>query len=134
MERASKVLSKLTSGDGAIDLQAVALAAWPQAVGKTIAARTRPARMVRTRLIVEVEDVIWQRQLFSLTRQICANLARHLGPGIVDDVEFRVAPRRREPQRAEAAQPARAMTDDAEQIDDPGLRRIYKIARKKALA
>jgi hypothetical protein len=133
MERASRLIGKLTSGDGPIDFDSLARAAWPQAVGKKIAARARASRMVRTRLIVEVEDKTWQRQLLSLTGQILANLEKQLGRGIVEDLEFRVMPPRREPQRAEAAQPLLASLDDADQIADAGLRRIYKNARKRAI-
>jgi hypothetical protein len=130
MERASRFLGKLT---GLIDIDELARAAWPMAVGKKVAARTRPARMVRTRLIVEVEDLVWKKQLFTLSKQILANLERHLGQGIVDDLEFRIMPPRRDPQRAEMAQPSRA-ADDADQIADPIMRNMYKLARKKALA
>jgi hypothetical protein len=134
MERVSRLISRLASGGSAIDTAELARAVWPAAVGRTIAARTRPGRMVRTRLIVEVEDVTWQRQLFALSGQILSSLARQLGQGVIEDVEFRVVPRRRESQRAEVAQPALALTDEADQIADPGLRRIYRNARKKALA
>jgi len=131
MERASRFLGKLT---GPIDIDDLARAAWPLAVGKKVAARTRPARMVRTRLIVEVEDLIWKKQLFTLSRQILTNLERHLGQGIVEGLEFRVMPPRRDAQRAEVAQPALAALDDADQIADPVMRNMYKLARKKALA
>lgn len=130
MERASRFLGKLT---GPIDVDDLARAAWPLAVGKKVAARTRPARMVRTRLIVEVEDLVWKKQLFTLSKQILTNLERHLGAGIVDDLEFRIMPPRRDPQRAEVAQRSRA-DDDADQIADPTMRNMYKLARKKALA
>ncbi len=130
MERASRFLGKLT---GPIDIDDLARAAWPLAVGKKVAARTRPARMVRTRLIVEVEDLVWKKQLFTLSKQILTNLEQHLGQGIVDDLEFRIMPPRRDPQRAEVAQPSRAV-DDADQIADPTMRNMYKLARKKALA
>jgi Dna[CI] antecedent, DciA len=134
MERASRLIGRLTSAGDAIDAEGLARAAWPMAVGKKIATRTRLARMVRTRLIVEVEDLTWKRQLFALSGQILANLERHLGQGIVEDLEFRVIPPRRESQRAEVAQPALAALDEADQIADPVLRNIYKCARKKALA
>lgn len=134
MERASRLIGKLTSGGGPIDLDDLARAAWPLAVGKKIAARTRPARMVRSRLIVEVEDLIWKKQLFTLSRQILWNLERHLGQGVVEDLEFRVMPPRRDAQRAQVAQPAPAIPDEADQIADPVLRHIYKSARKRALA
>ena len=131
MERASRLIGKLS---GPIDLDDLARAAWPLAVGKKVAARTRPARMVRTRLIVEVEDPVWRNQLFTLSRQILTNLERHLGPGIVEDLEFRVIPPRRDAQRAEVAQPALAALDDADQIADPLMRKMYKLARKRAMA
>jgi hypothetical protein len=131
MERASRLIGKLT---GPIDIDDLARAAWPLAVGKKVAARTRPARMVRTRLIVEVEDPIWKKQLFALSRQILANLERHLGQGIVEDLEFRVMPPRRDAQRAEVAQPAAKDFDEADQIGDRTMRNMYKQARKKALA
>jgi hypothetical protein len=57
----------------------------------------RPAKLVRTRLVVEVEDQTWQRQLFALTPHILNNLDRTLGRGLVEDPEFRIVPRRREP-------------------------------------
>jgi predicted nucleic acid-binding Zn ribbon protein len=111
----------------------LACAAWPQAVGKRIAAHTRASRMVRTRLIVEVEDFIWQRQLFALTPYILRNLEKSVGGGLVEDLEFRIVPRRREPQRAAQAVPA-LVPDEADGIADPVLRGIYKASRKKAHA
>jgi hypothetical protein len=89
--------------------------------------------MVRSRLIVEVEDVIWQRQLFGLSHQIVRNLARSLGAGLVEEVEFRVSPRKREPERARVAAPGLA-ADEADGIADPVLRGIYRASRKKAQA
>lgn len=133
MERASRVIGKLTSRGGPIDFERLACAAWPLSVGKKVASRTHAARMVRTRLIVEVEDDQWKRQLLTLSGQILGNLEKHLGKGVVEDLEFRVIPPRRESQRAEVAQPARA-SDDADLIADPVLRNIYRTARKKALA
>lgn len=134
MERASRLFAKLSAGNGPLDPDGLVRAAWPLAVGKKVAARTRPGRMVRTRLIVEVEDLTWKRQLFTLSRQILTNLERHLGPGMVEHLEFRVMPARREPQRAETATAAVAASDEADQIADPVMRRMYKMARKKALA
>jgi predicted nucleic acid-binding Zn ribbon protein len=124
-----------------ISAEELAIAAWPDAVGKKLAAHTRAARMVRTRLVVEVEDATWQRQLFTLSRHILGNLEKSLGRGLVEDVEFRVVPRRREPQRAQQAisiageNPTGALlADDADGIADPVMRGIYKASRKKAQA
>jgi predicted nucleic acid-binding Zn ribbon protein len=110
----------------------MALAAWPDAVGKRIASHTRAAKLVRTRLVVEVEDATWQRNLWSLSGQILRNLQKALGPEMVDDVEFRIIPRRRDPEIARASMPA--LIDDADAIDDPILRDLYKLSRKKAQA
>jgi predicted nucleic acid-binding Zn ribbon protein len=138
MERASKLIQRLRLPGETITGEELACSAWADSVGKKIAEHTRAARMVRTRLIVEVEDRIWQRQLFGLSRQILANLAERIGPGIVDDLEFRIMPwqaevvavARKEPQRAEHAAPA--VTDEAELIADPVLRNLYKASRQRA--
>src|SRR5215471_961703 len=136
MERASKLIRQLSISGDIITPEQMALAVWPEAVGKRIASHTRAAKLVRTRLVVEVEDITWQRQLFALTPFIVRNLAKSLGEGLVDDLEFRVLPRRREPMRADhstgAAMPLFA--DDADGIQDPVLRDIYKRSRKRALA
>ena len=136
MERASRVIRQLSLSGEIITPEQMALAVWADAVGKKIAAHTRAAKLVRKRLVVEVEDITWQRQLFALTHFIVRNLAKDLGPGMVEDVEFRVVPRRRGPDRALSATPDAAplFADDADAIADPLLRDIYKLSRKKALA
>ena len=133
MERASKLLTALRLPGDSIPAEQLACAAWPTAVGAKVAGHTRASRMVRNRLIVEVEDKTWQRQLFALTPHILNNLARHLGPGVVGDLEFRIVPRRRGPQRAEQSA-ATLPKDEAEAIADPVLRGIYKASRRKELA
>ncbi|MBV9504451.1 MAG: DUF721 domain-containing protein [Acidobacteriia bacterium] len=133
MERASKLIRGLRLPSETITAEELVCRAWAGAVGKKIADHTRAARMVRTRLIVEVEDRIWQRQLFALSRQILANLEKQIGAGVVDDLEFRiVALVRRGPQRAAA--PTATGEDDGDFIPDPVLRGIYKAARMKAQA
>jgi len=135
MERASKVIRKLSLSGDIITPERMALAVWPDAVGKKIAAYTRPVKLVRTRLVVEVEDKTWQRQLFSLTHFIVRNLAKDLGGGMVEDIEFRVVPRRRDPARALSVDGVPPLfADDADAIADPVLRDLYKLSRKKALA
>lgn len=133
MERASKLIRGLRLPGDTITVDELACAAWPNAVGKKIASHTRAAKLVRNRLVVEVEDRVWQRQLFALTGQIVRNLERHLGPGLVEEMEFRIVPRRREPQRADEAVPV-LFRDEADGIEDPVLRGIFKASRKKALA
>jgi hypothetical protein len=83
--------------------------------------------------VVEVEDETWRNNLWSLRYQILKNLEKCLGPDIVGDLEFRVMPLRREPQRADAV-PLTLVNplDEANAIADPGLRRNYRRARALA--
>ena len=133
MERASKVIRGLGLSGDTLSTEELVCAAWPEAVGKRIASHTRAARLVRTKLVIEVEDIIWQRQLFTLSYQILRNLTKGIGQGIVDDIEFKIVPRRREPARAKVAMPT-PLFDEADAIADPVLRDIYRMSRRKALA
>ena len=136
MERASKLIRQLSLSGDIITPEQMALAVWPEAVGKRIASHTRAAKLVRTRLVVEVEDITWQRQLFALTPFIVRNLAKSLGAGLVEDLEFRVIPRRRDAIRAQRStnDVPPLFADDADAIADPVMRDLYKLSRKKALA
>ena len=132
MERAGRVLAKLKLSSHGITSEQLATAAWPAAVGERIAARCVAAQLVRSRLIVEVPDSTWQRQLWTMRTQVLARLESVLGSRIVDEVEFRVVPPRRQPARAESLQ--QVPVDDADSIRDPLMRNLYKEARKKATA
>jgi len=140
MEPACKFIRGLGLPGERLSAEEVACAVWARAAGTKVAAHTRAAKLVRTRLVVEVEDATWQRQLHSLRGWILRNLQRFLGEGVVEELEFRVMPRRREPQRAQEAAPAlisqdaTGIYDDAAGIADPVLRRIYRANRKKATA
>src|SRR5206468_6969715 len=87
MERASKLIRGLPLSGGTMTGEELACAAWANAVGKKIATHTRAARLVRTKLVVEVEDKVWQRQLFALTWQILRNLDKAVGPGLIEELE-----------------------------------------------
>jgi hypothetical protein len=89
--------------------------------------------LVRGSLIVEVEDGIWQKQLFYLRFQILAKLQEVVGAGVITAVEFRIGTPRRPPQPALSLNASKPL-DDADGIADPGMRIVYKQARKKASA
>lgn len=131
MERASKFIRDLRLPQDAISPEELACAAWPEAVGKKVARHTRAVKLVRKRLVIEVEDTVWQHQLFTLSPLILRALAKILGTGLVEETYFKVAPRRREPQRAMHAA-AGLFADEAESIEDPVMRGIYRAARKRA--
>lgn len=139
MERAARLIQKNRDSRQVLTEEELVRAVWPEAVGKAIAAHTSGLRLVRTTLVVEVGDVIWQRQLHSLTRQIVERLRKITGNDNIQDVEFRIAIPRRPAQRAESpdsgiAQDPQRATDEAERIQDPMLRKVYRMSRKKATA
>ena len=128
MERAGKTIVKLKSVPG-ISAEQLACAAWPEAVGKTVAAHTTATTLVRSRLIVAVEDSTWQRQLFSMRNQIVTCLQKVLGDDLVLEVEFRIGVRKRPPQVAVSAS-----ATGAEAIVDPVFRLIYQQSKKRAIS
>jgi hypothetical protein len=133
MERASRLLGKLKFPGDSISSEELVCAAWSDVVGKRIARHARAERMVRTRLIVAVDDDVWRRQLFTMSRMIVGRLTERLGQPLVEDIEFRVAPAKRSPQRAERSS-EKIPEDEADRIEDPGLRRLYINARRRELA
>jgi hypothetical protein len=134
MERAGRTIGKLSRARQVMTGEDLARTAWPQAVGKKIAAYTSAVALVRKCLVVEVEDMVWQRQLNTLRGQIIKNLVDILGPGLVEDLALRPMRPRRMPQRAESPRRETFPVDEADAIRDPQLRRVYKISRKKATA
>ena len=132
MERAGKTLARLKLSK-TISVEELACAAWPEAVGATIARYAAPIALVRNKLVVEVEDASWQQPLFQLESQILKRIAEVLGTGVVRDLEIRIARQRRPPQRATQLT-ATPSIDDADRIQDAGLRMVYKQARRKATA
>lgn len=134
MESASRYFGKIDSAERPLSAEQLACSAWAGAVGKKIATRTRAAKLVRTSLVVEVEDRLWQRNLFGLSKQILSNLDKKIGRGIVDCLEFRIVPYRIQPKRAAASVAKVGTTDEADRIADPILRHNYKVARHKEIA
>jgi len=139
MERAAHLIQKNKLSKKVFSEEDLTRAVWPAAVGKAIAAHTSRLTLVRSTLVVEVEDAIWQRQLFTLRGQILSRLQRVTGSTtLVEDLEFRIALRRRQPQRAESRQSPATQTalpyDEADSIQDAVLKKVYRLSRKKATA
>ena len=132
MDQPSRIIARWSGVSDVITSERIACGAWKKAVGKRLGERTRAVKLVRDRLVVEVEDEIWRRNLWSLRYQILKNLEKAIGPDIVADVEFRVMPPRREPQRETL--PALRPFDEASEIADPGMRRIFIKARQREIA
>lgn len=135
MDQASRIIAQWTGVSDVINHERIACGAWKKAVGKTIALRTRALKLVRTTLVVEVEDELWKKNLWSLRYQILRNLERAIGPEIVSAIELRVMPVRVGPRRdSESRLALEIPLDDADAIADPGLRRIYRASKRRQSA
>ncbi len=142
MERAGRLLAKFRLPANAVTPEERARAAWAAAVGPKIADKTRVFGLVRNTLVVEVEDIVWQKQLTTLRGQILANLRAALGAGEVTSIDLRpMIPRRSVQSETESRQtldgaqtrlgPQRA-TVLIEGIRDPVLGIVYRNAQKRA--
>lgn len=139
MDQASRILAKWTTpsdtDESLVSRERLVLGSWKKAVGKRLSDRARALKLVRERLVVGVDDEIWQKNLRGMRFQIMKNLDAAVGPGMVKEIEFRVLPRRMEPQRAgSGALVSLVAPDESDAIADPGLRRIYRNARRRETA
>lgn len=140
MDQASRILAKWAgaseTGTELVSHERLAVGAWKKAVGKRLADRARAIKLVRDRLVVGVDDEVWQKNLWGLRFQILKNLEAAIGPGIVASVEFRILPQKIEPQRAASTGRDAVLqpVDEADLIADPGLRRIYRNSRRRETA
>jgi hypothetical protein len=125
MQRAGQLIGKMKLPPKVADAESRVRAAWPAAAGKKIARHTLAVALVRDTLVVEVGDLVWQRQLNTLRHFLLRNLRRELGETLVKQIDFRPMLKRREPQRAETARPADA-------IQDPVLALLYDRMRRGA--
>src|SRR5215469_3150559 len=123
MDPASRIIARWPDVSDVISHERIVCGAWKGAVGKKVAQRTRAVKLVRTTLVVEVEDDMWKKNLWGLRFQILKNLAKAVGTEIVTDIELRIMPQRVGPQRAESVERVDALPDEADSIADPGLRR-----------
>ncbi len=138
MERAARLVKGIKQSKEIFTDDDLARAIWPAAVGKAIAAHTSRLKLVRTTLVVEVEDAIWQRQLYPLTSQILQRIKKVTGSDSVQDIEFRLAVPRRQPARAATrdtlAASSSEVPDESDAIADPVLKKLYRLSRRKATA
>ena len=62
---------------------------WPSASASPTA--HRGVNLAGSRLVVQVEDSVWQSQLFAMRNQILARIEQALGQRVVQTLEFKVA-------------------------------------------
>ncbi|MBI3697271.1 MAG: DUF721 domain-containing protein [Acidobacteria bacterium] len=134
MESAARLLPQVYRklARQAADEEALLLGLWPVVVGARVAARTRAVRLFGATLIVETVAQDWRKQLARMTHEIVARLNDAAGKEVVRDVEFRVAVGAKPLPVARAA--SASGFDEAAEIADPHLRRIYRQSKRRAQA
>ena len=81
------------AGDTKEIRETAAVVAWNHVAGEGLRQQTAPIGLQHQRLIVAVMDVIWRRQLESMSGQLLFRLNSLLGRGVVTFIEFQVDPR-----------------------------------------
>ena len=111
----------------------LARAAWRAAVGDRIEAHARFRELIRDRIVVEVDDHVWQSQMHTLEHQILGKLQRLLGKVVARQIEYRIAIPRPTAQLEDGSGFRLAVVDpEAARISDPGLRRMYVRSKRRA--
>ena len=77
----------------------------------------------------EIKSIVMPLPPLAEQTRIVAEVERRLS--VVEELEFKIVPRRREPARAATSTP---LLDEAEAIEDPVLRDIYRASRKRSQA
>jgi predicted nucleic acid-binding Zn ribbon protein len=128
LERAGSLIGKLKLSKEMADPETRARAAWTLAAGKKIAEHTLASALVRGTLVVEVTDIVWQKQLNALRHFLLRNLKDALGEDLVTEIDFRPMPPRRKPQRAETV---RQKPAGSEGIQDPVMAMLYRQSKRR---
>jgi len=90
----ARLLPKLLNATGANPEMAEVAAkiAWTRAAGDGLRRHAIPFRLFHKTLVVSVADIIWQRQMQSMSAELISRINRLLGREVVEDIEFRIDP------------------------------------------
>ncbi len=73
--------------------EAACIAAWKHIVGEPLGSHAVPVQLQNKKLVVIVEDNIWQRQLEQMRGQLLLRLNSLLGQPLVKSIELRIDPK-----------------------------------------
>jgi predicted nucleic acid-binding Zn ribbon protein len=112
--------------------EAACMAAWKHIVGPGLVSHAVPVQLQNQKLIVAVEDSIWQRQLEQMRGQLLYRLNALLGQPLVKSIELRIDPNtlakargtQEKKERAEYTIPGELLAAAAG-IEDVELRRAF---------
>ena len=90
----ARLLPKLLNATGANPEMAeiAAKLAWTRAAGEGLRRHAIPFRLFRQTLVVSVADIIWQRQMQSMSAELISRINKLLGREVVAEIEFRIDP------------------------------------------
>jgi predicted nucleic acid-binding Zn ribbon protein len=91
--RLGEALDRLVQSMGAPSVTALEkiFGNWPGVVGPEVAQHSKPVRLDRDQLTVEVDDPAWASQLRWMSAQVLAALDREVGEGTVKGLKVRVS-------------------------------------------
>lgn len=143
----ARLLPKLLNATGANPEMAeiAAKLAWSRAAGDGLRRHAIPFRLFRKTLVVSVADVIWQRQMNSMSAELISRINRLLDREVVDTIEFRIDPAAVEQVRSDLQPQKSARNEDpqpipeelilaAAEIADEGLRERFVRAAGNCIA
>jgi hypothetical protein len=143
----ARLLPKLLNATGANPEMAeiAAKLAWSRAAGDGLRRHAIPFRLFQKTLVVSVADVIWQRQLRSMSAELVSRINRLLGREVVEAIEFRIDPAaveqvraNSEPRQCPEDKPRGPIPDElisaASEIADQDLRERFIRAAENCIA
>src|SRR5687768_7994617 len=80
------------AGDSEEVAEAACIAAWKHIAGEGLSSYVLPLQLQNKKLVVVVEDNIWQRQLEQMRGQLLFRLNSTLGKVMVKSIELRIDP------------------------------------------
>src|SRR5260370_42696111 len=100
----ARLLPKLLNAAGANPEMAeiTTKIAWTRAAGDGLRRHAIPFRLFRKTLVVSVADIIWQKQMQSMSLELISRINKLLGREVVEDIEFRIDPATVEQVRADS--------------------------------
>ena len=95
MDNLIKTLPAILAAAGASEevAEAACIAAWKHIVGEALGNHAVPVQLQNKKLVVVVEDNIWQRQLEQMRGQLLFRLNSLLGQTLVKSIELRIDPK-----------------------------------------
>src|SRR5258708_14264279 len=90
----ARLLPKLLNATGANPemTEVAAKIAWTRAAGDGLRRHAIPFRLFRKTLVVSVADIIWQKQMQSMSLELISRINKLLGREVVEEIEFRIDP------------------------------------------